>query len=357
MKGRKIPAPWIFLTLLTLIFAPVVAQAQQKTGEDDDNRVLAVVNGKRVITQREVDEMIGSQLFSLQEKIYALRKDALDSLINRAVLEEEARSKGLALERFIEMLIPERASIKQADVEQAYAESGGRFAGTSEDEAKLRIRLELEAREKMGRYKSSIAELRNRSRVEVFIAAPTLPAANVSSEGPSLGPADAPVTIIEFSDFKCPYCKQATKTLEEVIRAYGDRVRIVFKHLPLPIHPEAFEAAQAAVCADEQGKFWEYHDRLFDSKELTSDALKMHAAELGLSAKKFETCLGSDASRAVVLKNLQQARQADIQGTPTFVINGRVLRGARGIGDFKKAIDEQLKASNSPRSKQIRSGN
>ncbi|HET9529575.1 MAG TPA: thioredoxin domain-containing protein, partial [Blastocatellia bacterium] len=213
--------------------------------------------------------------------------------------------------------------------------------------------LELENREKIGRYRASIAELRKKARVETFLAAPVSAAINIATDGPARGPSEAPVTIIEFSDFQCPYCKQATKTVEEVIRAYGDSVRVVFKHLPLPMHADAFKAAQAAVCADRQGKFWQYHDRLFNSSDLKTDSLKKHGAELGLNTSEFDSCLESDSSRAVVLKNMQQARQADIQGTPTFLINGRLLRGARSIDDFRKAIDELLKDSNVPQSKQL----
>jgi protein-disulfide isomerase len=332
-------------------------QAQQKNNADEGDRVVAVINGQRIIRQREMDELIGPQLFALQERIYALRKEALDSLLNRIVIEQEAGSSGAEVEAFIARLVPERAIIKQTQVEQVYAESAGRFAGMSEDEAKQRIRLDLETRERIARYKSSIAELRNRASVEVLLAAPTPPLVNITGDGPSRGPSNAPVTIIEFSDFQCPYCKQATRTIEEVIRAYGDRVRVVFKHLPLPMHAEAFKAAQAAVCADRQGKFWEYHDRLFNSTDLTAQSLREQAAEIGLNTEDFQSCIEAESSRVVVLKDLQQARQADIQGTPTFVINGKVLRGAKGVDDFRKAIDEVLRDSNNPQSKQLRSGN
>ena len=112
-----------------------------------------------------------------------------------------------------------------------------------------------------------------------------------------------------------------------MIRAYGDSVRVVFKHLPLPMHADAFKAAQAAVCADRQGKFWQYHDRLFNSSDLKTDSLKKHGAELGLNTSEFDSCLESDSSRAVVLKNMQQARQADIEDRE-IVAAGPVAEGA-----------------------------
>ncbi|HWP44665.1 MAG TPA: hypothetical protein VNO14_15565, partial [Blastocatellia bacterium] len=129
MRDRKKPAAWRLLMLVFAVAAmlPEVGEAQQRSSSDEGNRVLAVIDGRRVITQREVDEMIGHQLFVLQEKIYALRKGALDSLINRIIIEEEARARGDTLEEFTRRLVPGQIDVKQAQIEQLYAESAGRF--------------------------------------------------------------------------------------------------------------------------------------------------------------------------------------------------------------------------------------
>jgi protein-disulfide isomerase len=178
--------------------------------------------------------------------------------------------------------------------------------------------------------------------VASYIVEPEPLRVEVGKDGPSRGSEGAPITIVEFSDFQCPYCKQATQVVEQVLKEYKSEVKIIFKHMPLPNHPLAFKAAEAAVCAAEQGRFWPYHDRLFGSTDLSAEGLKKTAVELGLDAGRFNACVGSEAARAVVLSNLQEARRLGIQGTPTFIVNGRVLRGLVSVETFKKVIDQEL---------------
>jgi protein-disulfide isomerase len=158
------------------------------------------------------------------------------------------------------------------------------------------------------------------------------------------GPEGAPVTIVEFSDFQCPYCRGVQPALKQVIRDYGDHVRLVFKHLPLTdIHPRAMPAALAAFCAGEQEAFWQYHDALFASDDLSPEWLGKTAARLGLNPPRFESCLGSEKARSAVLGDAQEARRLGINGTPAFVINGKPVSGALSFDDFKGLIDRELK--------------
>ncbi len=318
---------------------PMVTEANA----DESTAVVAIINGKRVITRKEIDDVIGSQIYTLQERLYNLRQTVLENLLTKILLEEEAKARSISVEQLKQQLMPEKVDIRQSKIDEVYAQNAGSLGNMSEDEAKQRIKVELESHEKIERYKAALAELRGKARIERFLVEPVPPIVNVSDSGPSKGPKGAPATIVEFSDFQCPYCKQSTNILKQVQQSYGENVRLVFKHTPLPIHPDAFKASPAAVCAGEQAKFWEYHDRLFSSDDLSTDALGKYAAELGLKMNEFNACLNSEASRAAVLKDMQEARQADVQGTPTFVINGRVQKGARGLEDFKKVIDEELK--------------
>jgi protein-disulfide isomerase len=128
------------------------------------------------------------------------------------------------------------------------------------------------------------------------------------------------------------------------MQSHGSDVRFVFKQMPLPIHPDAFKAAQASVCADEQGKFWEYHDILFSANDLSEQALKKYAVDLGLKTDEFNTCLVSEASATGVRRDMQEARQFDVQGTPTFFVNGRLIRGLKSLEDFRNVIDQALKS-------------
>ena len=158
----------------------------------------------------------------------------------------------------------------------------------------------------------------------------------------------ASVTIVEYSDFQCPYCKRAASVVSQVKQAYGDSVKIVFKQMPLPFHQHAFKAAQASVCSAQQGKFWEFHDRVFASTDLSVDALKQIASEAGLKVGEFNACLESEASRVVVEQELEEARQLGVTGTPTFIINGRKVVGAISFDVFKREIDREIMRAQNP---------
>ena len=342
MKPRVLSA--LLVSAIAILCGRVDVACGQTQGEKNTNAsAVATINGNRVITDKELDDVIGSQVFALQERLFNLRKNALDNLITKIVLEEEARARKVTVEELRNQLTPARVEIKQSQVDDAYAENAGALGNMPEDEAKQRIRLDLESRERLERYRNVLAEMKTKARVVISLAEPAPPTLKVSDQGPSRGGStNAAVTIIEFSDFQCPYCKQAATTVRQVLEGYGDKVRLVFKHLPLPIHPEAYKAAQASVCAADQGKFWEYHDRLFGSGNLSRDALISLAAEIGLGAREFIECLDSESSRATVARDVKESREADIQATPTFLINGKMLKGSRGIEDFKRMIDQEI---------------
>jgi protein-disulfide isomerase len=152
------------------------------------------------------------------------------------------------------------------------------------------------------------------------------------------------VTIVEFSDFQCPYCSRLTPTLEQVMSKYGNKVRIVFRQFPLPIHDKAAKAAEAALCANEQGKFWEMHDAMFkDQGGLAVDGLKTKAATLGLNAQSFNSCLDSGKETPAVQADLKAGQQAGVQGTPAMFVNGRFINGAQPYETIAGIIDDELK--------------
>ncbi len=314
---------------------------QDKRHKEGDE-VIAVINGARTITWREIDEAVGSQLFSLQERIYNLRKKALDDLVVQILIKEEALRRGVTAEELRRQLMPSSVEIRQSEVDKSYADILGTLESMNEDEAKQRIRLDLESRLKLEIYRAAVSELMDKARIETFLSVPVPLSSRINTEGPSKGPLDASVTILEFSDFQCPYCKQAAVSLKSILESYASDVRLVFKQMPLSIHPDAFKAAQASVCAGEQGKFWEFHEILFNSTELSEKALKKSAADLGLRATEFDTCLSSDSSAARVKKDMQEAMRAEVQGTPTFFVNGRVIRGMRNVEEFRRVIDQAL---------------
>jgi protein-disulfide isomerase len=179
-------------------------------------------------------------------------------------------------------------------------------------------------------------------------ATPTPPIVveNVSADDdPFWGPADAPVTIIEFSDFQCPYCARfVTQTLPQIKQEYEGKIRFVFRDFPLSqLHENAEKAAEASECADDQGKFWEYHDKLFNSQSaLDVASLKSYASQLGLDTGAFDQCLDSDKYAQEVQKDLQDGDSYGVTGTPAFFVNGLLVVGAQPFATFKAAIDAAL---------------
>lgn len=311
-----------------------------------DEKVVAVVNGRK-ITQSEVDASVTSQLFPLQQQIHALRKAALDNIVLRTILEDEAKKKGVSVEELRRQLTVGKVEILPSQVEQVYLENASAFAAMSPDEAKERLRLDLESQARMRIYREALAKLKGSSVIDLRLEEPALPTLNTGGSTPSIGAKEAAVTITEFSDFQCPYCKESQSAIKQVLERYSNNVRLIFRHLPLDIHPHAFSSAQAAFCAGEQGLFWQYHDALFASPSLAPEALDKLASELRLDIPKFKSCFNSEASRVAVLRDVQEAKRLGISGAPTFIINGKLLRGAPSFEALKTIVERELKSTQS----------
>jgi protein-disulfide isomerase len=169
----------------------------------------------------------------------------------------------------------------------------------------------------------------------------------VPLEGPSKGPANAKVNIVEFSDFQCPFCSRVVPTVEQILKAYPNDVRVFFRHNPLPFHPNAPLAAQAGVAAAEQGKFWEMHDKMFTNQQnIQRPDLEKYAGEIGLDVGKFKAALDNGSAKKKVDEDLKVAQQVGVQGTPNFYVNGRNVQGAQPFEEFKKVIDDEIQRAN-----------
>jgi len=185
--------------------------------------------------------------------------------------------------------------------------------------------------------------------VTTYLKPPPIQRADVPITGaPFRGSEKAPVTIVKFEDFECPFCKSVQPTLAAVLKKYDGKVRLVHKDLPLEqIHPQAQLAAEAARCAGEQGKFWDYHDTLYrNSPKLGAADLKGYAKQIGLNASPFDQCLASGKYKASVQNDLSEGAQLGLTGTPSFFINGREISGALPVESFAVIIDEELGQAN-----------
>ena len=303
-------------------------------------QVAAQIDGE-TITVEELDERIKQELFKSRAgdaaKLYSLRSDMLEQMIRERLLEAEGKRRGVPPEAVIELELKDMGPVPEEEVVAFYEKNFAQRGDRKLEEIRDQIARYLQDR----RAADVPARLRERSKVEVLLEAPRY---DVAAEGPSKGPADARITIVEFSDFQCPYCQRAAGTVNEVLAKYPKDVRFVYRHLPLDsIHPNARPAAEASACADEQGQFWAYHDKLFqNNRALGKEALIRYAGEAGLDAARFQACFEERRFKDKVEADLQAARAVGISGTPAFVVNGILLSGAQPAEQFFRVIDQQL---------------
>ena len=309
--------------------------------------VIATV-GSKSVTVAEVDDKamqapassFGSM--KLSQALYEARRSALDDIVANILIDQEAKARGIDRTALIEQEITAKVpTVSDTDVAAWYQANQARVQGATLDQVRQPIKSYLTQQRMQVVREDYLNTLRTKTPVHVSLEPPRQTIATANS--PSRGPASAPVEIVEFSDFQCPFCLRAHPTVDQVLKTYGDRVHFVYRHYPLPGHPNARPAAEAAACADEQGKFWPYHDKLFASQSKLSDAdLKQDAADLGMDASKFNACVDSHKYAAKVEADVKAGQDAGVDGTPAFFINGRLISGAQPYEAFKKTIDEEL---------------
>lgn len=321
------------LCLVLLAALPVLAQTP--------DTVLASVNGSE-ITQQRVDDSVAARIYPLQQQLYAIRKAALENLITTRLLELEATARNISIEELRRQLTLGEINVTRAQVEEAYKQNASFFASMSPDEARERLRLDLENQARMKNFRAGLEALRKKWIVKLSLPAPAFVSQLDDRLSPAKGATKPLVTIVEFSDFECPFCSAVQPALKQVMQTYSNDVRLVFKHMPLEGHRNSLPAARAAYCAAEQDRFWQFHDALFASEHLSSSAIDKIAADLGLGVPKFQACLSSEHSRAAIIKDIETARLFRIESTPSFIINGQLIKGALSFADFQKIIEREL---------------
>jgi len=307
--------------------------------------VVATVEGAP-ITRDELDRDLVVRLNELEGEMFGVRQAHLESIIANRLLAAEAKRRGLSVDALVKQEIDAKAKpVTDPEIDQFYQANR---ASIQQDEAsaKPRIRLYLAEQRREERRDAFVGSLRKTAAVDVRLERPELRRASIDVAGaPAKGPASARVTIVEFSDFHCPYCRSVQPTINELLTKYGDRVRLVFRHFPVDtLHPTARRAAEAAWCAQQQGKFWPFHDRLYlVGNDATPATLSRIATDAGLDGSAFNACTsGADAHNAID-QDLDQARRLNLSGTPTFFINGRPFIGRQPLEAFIQVIDEELK--------------
>ena len=305
---------------------------------------IAEVDGT-VITRAEVDRAAGKALYGLREQLHRLERQKLDEYIGAMLLTREAKDRGVSASTLLEQEVSGKTtSVSEEEIEAFYNTYKDRLR-VGLDRVHDQIRDHLREQKLEARKNEFFKTLRAKAKVTSYLKPPPVFRADVAINGaPFKGAERAAVTIVKFEDFQCPYCKTVQLTYQELLKRYNGKVRLVHKDLPLDsIHPQARQAAEAARCAGDQGKFWEYHDRLYaNSPKAGVEELKSYAKELGLNVTSFDQCVASGKFKGLVQKDLSEGAQLGLTGTPTFFINGRELSGAQPVDAFAAIIDEEL---------------
>jgi protein-disulfide isomerase len=325
---------------------PAGQQGQQK---QDPNAAVARIGGQQV-TAAELDESVKKELAQLdqqyQEQRYQMRRGALEAMLRRRAFEAKAKQLNVSTEELVEKEIASK--IPEPSDEEIRALYDRAKAGGQQLPPLEQVKPDIARFIKNQKGQGALAEyydgLKKEMGIEVLLAPYEPPKVAVDATGPSKGPPSAPITIVEFSDFECPYCVKAEPTVKEVMDAYPGKIRLVYRDFPLPMHSRAPKAAEAAHCAGDQGKYWEMHGKLFaNSTKLEVGDLKAYAREVGLDGGKFDQCLDSGEKARLVEMHKKAGEEVGVSGTPAFFINGRHLSGAQPAEAFKAIIDQELK--------------
>lgn len=311
----------------------------------DASQIAAEIEGES-ITIAELDTRAKERLYLRETRdgdaslVYELRKEALEAWIEERALAREAQRRGIAVEAMLAEEMAARGPVSDEEVAAFFAQHSARLPGRTLEELSPDIRRHLESQREQEVRQALIA----RSEVSLHLEPPRV---TVSSSGPSLGPPDAPVTLVEFSDFQCPFCARALPTIKALRERYPTQLRVVYKHLPLEsIHPRARAAAEASVCAEEQGQFWPFHDRLFENPNALGDAeLRAHAEAVGMDLAAYDSCRSGPQLAERVAADIAEAGAAGVTGTPAFVLNGVLLRGLQPPDALAALIDRELAAA------------
>jgi len=309
-------------------------------------QVVAQLAGKPV-TLAELETWIKDDLYKHEfgqknpSEVFELRSDALDRLVAERLLAQEAKRQGVTIEDLMREQSSKAPAVTDEEVSAFYEQNKARVGGQTLEQLAPRIRTHLAQQKKQEAWTHYLDDLRDQAKVVILLEQPRV---KVAADGPARGPQGAPVTIVEFSDFECPFCRRAEATVKQVLDRYQDQVRFVYRHFPLEIHPRARPAAEAAACADEQGHFWEYHEKLFAGGLEDAD-LQRYASELGLDAAAFQQCVSQHKTKDVVGADLEAGKAAGVSGTPAFFVNGIMISGARPVDSFTKVIDKELSQS------------
>jgi protein-disulfide isomerase len=298
-----------------------------------------------------INERMKAYVYKLEMRVYSIRKDILDRKINDLLIVEEAKKRKIGPEEIVRTEITDKVKAPtDAEVTKFYEDNKARIPG---DLAGVRAQIAtyLQQKQQEDLELALANKLRTGGNLKIFLKEPAAPVMTVSlGSGASRGDVSSPVTVVEFTDFQCSACGGMYPIVEDVLKSYGTRVHFVIRNFPLTsVHPNAYNAAQAAEAAKAQGKYWEYIDLLFKNQStLDRDSLKKYATQIGLDRKQFDADFDAGKYEPIVRHDVEEGEGYGIEATPTFFINGIMLTDYSGEG-LRAAIDKAFaKAAKKP---------
>ncbi len=326
-----------FICAALVLGGPLILSAQ------DSQKPIATVDGQPIYEQ-DLMSVAGPSLLGLRDQEFKVKSDAVNKLIRKKLIEAEAKKKGLTSEELLKQEVDSKIAEPSDDEAKGYYLAAKNQTSLSFDEIKTQIKQLLRTAEIQQAREKYAESLRAKADVSVLLQPPKVEVAYDPAR--VRGDAKAPITIVEFSDFQCPFCQKAQPILKDLLAKYNGHVKLAFRDFPLrALHPQAQIAAEAGRCAEEQGKFWEYHDALYANQSKLDEAdLVAHAQSLGLDEKLFQSCLKAGKFKAQIEQDLQEGAKAGVAGTPGFFINGIFVNGAQPEAEFEKIINRELAA-------------
>jgi protein-disulfide isomerase len=326
------------LLRLLLAFSVLATAALKAQVVAQSDVVVAEVSGRN-LTANDLQQKENGKLLQARYQYYMAQRKALEDLIDDQLLANAAQAQSLTLDQLLEKEVYKQVQDPTEEQLQVTYE----VIDTKESYEAVRPQVLEHIREgRRDKAKAAYIDgLRKQANITVSLMPPET---SVDIAGSDVrGPRDAEVMVVEFADYECPYCEKVNPYMQQLRKEYGDKVAIVFKDFPLPMHHKAQKAAEAARCAGEQGEFWKYHDVLFNSGgALGVPQLKEHARVLKLDGERFDQCLDNGEMAAVVKKDLEEGKSLGLTGTPSFFVNGHFFSGAVDYGLVKQMVEQQL---------------
>lgn len=306
---------------------------------------VALKAGDISITKEELLDPIELDIYKKELEIFEIKFQRANTLLLEKLIKADPKSKGLTNDQYFDKYIESKIKVSEAEIKD-FMKKNNVPADKLNQQIKTKIEQYIITEKKKEALEAYIASSTKSTGIEVFISKPTPPTYDVVvGDAPYAGNKDAKVTVVEFSDFQCPFCAKAADVVTKVKEKFGDKVKVVFKQFPLSFHSQAKKAAVASLCANEQGatNFWKFHDELFSNQaNLAPAKMKETATKLGLDTKKFNKCLDDNKYIGQVEKDIQQGRELGVKGTPTFFVNGMIFLDGHDFEKFSDFITQEL---------------